>query len=89
MFVVSKVGMVTGLVSVTMPTPTNTDTTQTHIQEQLLQKQARKLQATIVRNSAQRLTDSLTGVKCRATSVAKKIKKKGLQSQHEELAQGP
>ena len=34
-------------------------------------KQARKLQATLVRNSAQRLSDSLTGVKCRATSVAK------------------
>ena len=36
-------------------------------------KQARKLQATLVRNSAQRLSDSLTGVKCRATSVAKKL----------------
>ena len=36
-------------------------------------KQARKLQATLVRNSAQRLSDSLTGVKCRATSVAKKV----------------
>ena len=33
-------------------------------------KQARKLQATLVRNY-DRLTDSLTGVKCRATSVAK------------------
>ena len=31
------------------------------------------LEATLVRNSAQRLTDSLTGVKCRATSVAKKV----------------
>ena len=30
MFVVSKVGMVTGLVSVTMPTPTNTDNTHSH-----------------------------------------------------------
>ena len=37
----------------------------------ILWKQARKLQATLVRNSAQRLSDSLTGVKCRATSVAK------------------
>ena len=33
-------------------------------------KQARKLQATLVRNY-DRPTDSLTGVKCRATSVAK------------------
>ena len=33
-------------------------------------EQARKLQATLVRNY-DRLTDSLTGVKCRATSVAK------------------
>ena len=31
------------------------------------------LEATLVRNSAQRLTDSLTGVKCRATSVAKNV----------------
>ena len=30
------------------------------------------LEATLVRNSADPLTDSLTGVKCRATSVAKK-----------------
>ena len=29
------------------------------------------LEATLVRNSADPLTDSLTGVKCRATSVAK------------------
>ena len=29
------------------------------------------LGATLVRNSADPLTDSLTGVKCRATSVAK------------------
>ena len=36
-------------------------------------KQARKLQATLVRNSAHRLTYSLTGVKCRATSVAKNM----------------
>ena len=36
-----------------------------------INKQARKLQATLVQNSAQRLSDSLTGVKCRATSVAK------------------
>ena len=35
------------------------------------QEQARKLQATLVQNY-HRLTDSLTGVKCRATSVAKK-----------------
>ena len=35
-------------------------------------KQARKLQATLVQNY-DRLTDSLTGVKCRATSVAKKL----------------
>ena len=34
-------------------------------------QQARKLQATLVRNY-RRLTDWLTGVKCRATSVAKK-----------------
>ena len=40
-------------------------------QRQKTNKQARKLQATLVRNSAQRLTDSLTGVECRATSVAK------------------
>ena len=30
------------------------------------------LVATLVRNSAHLITDSLTGVKCRATSVAKK-----------------
>ena len=36
-------------------------------------KQARKLQATLVRNSVHRLTYSLTGVKCRATSVAKNM----------------
>ena len=35
-------------------------------------KQARKLQATLVRNYAPP-THSLTGVKCRATSVAKKL----------------
>ena len=34
-------------------------------------KQARKLQATLVRNY-DRLTVSLTGVKCRATNVAEK-----------------
>ena len=37
-----------------------------------LKKQACKLQATLVRNYDP-LTDSLTGVKCRATSVAKKL----------------
>ena len=47
-------------------------TTKTSIEKPSL-KQARKLQATLVRNSAQRLSDSLTGVKCRATSVAKKL----------------
>ena len=36
------------------------------------EKQARKLQATLVRNY-DRLTYSLTGVKCRAISVAKNI----------------
>ena len=35
-------------------------------------KQARKLQATLVRNY-DRVTYSLTGVKCRATSVAKNM----------------
>ena len=35
-------------------------------------KQARKLQATLVRNY-HRVTHSLTGVECRATSVAKDI----------------
>ena len=35
-------------------------------------KQARKLLATLVRNY-ESLTHSLTGVKCRATSVAKKL----------------
>ena len=39
-----------------------------------VKKQARKLQATLVRNYDP-LTDSLTGVKCRAASVAKKPKK--------------
>ena len=34
-------------------------------------KQARKLQATLVQNYEQP-SDSLTGVKCRATSLAKK-----------------
>ena len=38
-----------------------------------LVQQACKLQATLVRNSAHRLTYSLTGVKCRATSVAKNL----------------
>ena len=38
-------------------------------------KQARKLQATLVRNYDP-LTDSLTGVKCRATSVAKNLARK-------------
>ena len=41
--------------------------------DRILLQQARKLQATLVRNSAQRLSDSLTGVKCRATSIAKNV----------------
>ena len=40
-----------------------------------VKKQARKLQATLVRNYDP-LTDSLTGVKCRATSVAKNLARK-------------
>ena len=40
-------------------------------QRRITKKQARKLQATLVRNHDP-LNDSLTGVKCRATSVAKK-----------------
>ena len=44
-------------------------------------KQARKLQATLeVCNPKLSLTDLLTGVKCRATSVAKKSVSKGLKS---------
>ena len=40
--------------------------------DELEQKQqARKLQATLARNYDSLITDSLTGVKCRATSVAK------------------
>ena len=36
-------------------------------------KKFASLEATLVQNSAHSLTYSLTGVKCRATSVAKKI----------------
>ena len=38
-----------------------------------LKNKLASLEATLVRNSAQRLTHSLTGVKCRATSVAKNL----------------
>ena len=54
------------------------------------------LEATVVRNSAHPLTHSLTGVKCRATSVAKnqmehyKLAKLGdLQSESETITTDP
>ena len=39
----------------------------------LTPKQARKLQATVQVRNYRPLTDSLTGVRCRATSVAKNV----------------
>ena len=39
----------------------------------LAENKLASLEATLVRNSAHSLTDSLTGVRCRATSVAKNI----------------
>ena len=43
-----------------------------NIQRLVSKNKLASLEATLVRNSAHSLTYSLTGVKCRATSVAKK-----------------
>ena len=40
-------------------------------------KKLASLEATIVRNSAHRPSDRLTGAKCRATSIAQKEEEKG------------
>ena len=77
-----KITTALGTISAWLPIPAKTRTVFKQEQEQysntkkkeentLITNKLASLEATLVRNSAQRLTYLLTGVKCRATSVAK------------------